>query len=143
MTLIRCWPEISHCGASRSSRPCVSVQLKKAVAEVAVRYCGSLRLTIHYNDAREHYTVSIRELNDDARFQTLTDIQLSPYARQRIAGDSSLAYDEVARAAISFASAEDDHISNYAEYDCDGGEACVRRRVDGPVILRPGVGGVS
>ncbi len=81
---------------------------------MATRYSGTLVLSIRYVDADASYTVRIREVNDDARFETLKGIRLAPFHASRLAVDSPKAYDLVAEAALGFASYADEAIANYA-----------------------------
>jgi hypothetical protein len=80
---------------------------------MAKRYSGTLILTLQYVDASQSYTVRIREKNDDARFETLTDLRLAPI-HSNLAVDSPKAYDLAAEAALGFASYADEAIHSYA-----------------------------
>lgn len=87
---------------------------------MATRYTGTLKLTIRYNDRTSSYTVRIQELNDEARFKTLSGIRLSPHDQQFTACDSPRAYDLIARAAISFGANEDEMLYAFATTDMNG-----------------------
>lgn len=95
----------------------------------AIRYCGTLKLRITYIERDDTYTVTIREIYDDARFPTQKGIRLSSHDRARTAGDSSAAYDKVARAAISFCGSTEDggHIYSYTKASNDDGDNVIRR----------------
>lgn len=98
---------------------------------MASRYCGTLKITIALGADSETYSARIRELNDDARFETLHGLRLAPHYARQLAADSSEAYDHMARAALGFASYADDAIDNFAELDSDGSRI-IRRRLGGP-----------
>lgn len=94
---------------------------------MAKRYCGTLELTVKYIDASDTYNVAFRELNADAMFVPCHGIGLSPFDAGRLARDSKEAYDRVARAAVGFASYDDEMIHAFAVTD-ECGEAVIRRR---------------
>lgn len=94
---------------------------------MATRYTGTLKLSIRYSDQAGAYSVAITELGDNARFDALRGIRLSPAMQARTAAVSAEAYDAVARAAMSFAGANDEMVYAYAELDGETGEATVRR----------------
>jgi len=97
---------------------------------MATRYSGTLVLSLRYVDRTDSYAVRIREVNDDARFETLTDLRLAP-CHSNLAVDSPKAYDLAAEAALAFASNADEAIYSYA---CPANEYCgtwhVGRRAD-------------
>jgi hypothetical protein len=82
----------------------------KESAMSANRFSGTLALRITYVDRDDSYRVSIR-------------------ARARYAVDSSEAYDAIARAALGFASYEDEYVAAYAEADSETGGFAVRRKL--------------
>lgn len=95
---------------------------------IAIRYSGSLKISISYSVGElDAYDVEIAEANDDARFAPLEGIRLSPYHASRLAADSDEALDRVADAALSFAAAEDEAIFAFAEFESDGDSAVIRR----------------
>jgi hypothetical protein len=98
----------------------------------AIRYCGTLKMRITYVERDDTYRVAFTEIYDDARFKTLTDLRLSAFERARTAGDSSRAYDLIAKSAISFAADEDDAIYRFAFCDSDSGEAIISRKLGVP-----------
>lgn len=94
---------------------------------MAKRYCGSVELDIRLRDDSETYTVRYRELGAK-RFAPVGDIKLSPFLRSRIAADSSVAYDHVAQAALSFATYDSEALYELLSMsDEDGGRFSVYR----------------
>ena len=93
---------------------------------MATRYSGTLTLKIQYRAKTEDYRVQITEVNDDARFATLTGLRLSVHDQRHCAVDSAYAYDRAAQAALSFAAYDDETIHAYASCD-ESGEFAVRR----------------
>lgn len=92
----------------------------------ATRYCGTLEIIITLN-VDDSYNVVLVETYDDARFETLEGIRLSPYMANRVAADSAVAFDAVARAALSFAGNEDDDVYRYVEWSETSEEPAIRR----------------
>lgn len=94
---------------------------------MATRYSGTLRITIALK-SDDSYSVRISELNDDARFAPLHGIGIAPALANRVALDSSEAYDAAAVAALGFASYEDEAVYRYAEYAPKGAFLVRRKR---------------
>lgn len=92
--------------------------------ENPTRRSGDVRVNIRYRDREDDYAGTVKWPGGSWRFDQL---RLSPYLRERIAVDSSQAYDEAARAAISFGADEHEDIYGYANTD-DRGEVLVSRR---------------
>jgi hypothetical protein len=89
-----------------------------------VRRSGDVRVNIKFRDAEDDYAGTVTWPGGRWRFDGL---RLSPFMRSRIAADSSQAYDEAARAAISFGADANEEILGHADFD-DRGEVVVRRR---------------
>lgn len=92
--------------------------------ENPVRRSGDVKVDLRFRDASEDYAGMVLWPGGIWPFDGL---RLSPHMRSRIAADSSQAYDEAARAAISFGA--DEHEEIYAHADTDErGEVRLSRR---------------
>lgn len=82
---------------------------------MALRYSGTLELSITLRADSETYDVVITEMNDDARFNDIEGLKLPPAFASRNAADSAASYDLAADAALGFAAdADGDDIYTYA-----------------------------
>jgi hypothetical protein len=93
--------------------------------ENPVRRSGDVRVNIKFRDREDDYAGTVTWPGGRWRFDQL---RLSPHMRGRIAADSSQAYDEAARAAISFGADEHEEIYAHADLD-DRGEVKLSRRL--------------
>ncbi|MDB5716146.1 MAG: hypothetical protein JWO15_3543 [Sphingomonadales bacterium] len=84
----------------------------------AKRYSGTLCIELAYNDVTSSYNAHITEMNDDARFDSVSGIRLPP-ASNHLAVDSDTAWDIVAEAVLGFASYEDDSVYNFVDFESE------------------------
>lgn len=86
---------------------------------MAVRYSGSLRITLVYVDAESQYRATLAWTEGPGRSRRKT-VRVGPPRVLSRAVDSPQAYDEAAAAAISFANEEDPEIHDLAAWTDQG-----------------------
>jgi len=83
---------------------------------MAIRYSGSLRIAVAFDDRRNAYKASVSH-----RGRSLWSGYVGAPASSRLAVDNPLAYDAAARAALSFARHDAAEVDQFADYDERGG----------------------
>jgi hypothetical protein len=86
------------------------------MAKTAVRYCGTLKLSLRYVDKGSSYSARITELNDDARFSPVDQVRLAP-VHNNLPVDSDQAWDLAAKACLNYLANDDDSVYNFADED--------------------------
>lgn len=73
------------------------------MSDTATRYSGGATISIRYIEARDNYTVKIK---NSSGTNTQTGIGLSAHDKRTISVDGAEAFDKIAHAALSFAESE-------------------------------------